>query len=374
MPTVSAGSLAPTALSATAAPSTLTVARAGLWTLFAAHALAVWGTQWDIAWHLLIGRDSFWIPPHVLTYSGVTAMVLVSFGVLAWATVQGEQPAGTIRVARLVGTPGYHLAAWGIALTVLAAPIDDVWHRLFGIDLTLWSPPHLLGLAGGTVNAAACGLIAAETYPAGSRARLTALVLAGSLVYGGIGVGLQPAVRVAYVHGGLVFFAYPMLAALLVPLPLIVTARRSGLRAAPLLLPLIVLALGAIGGVIARTGFGWLRPVSFIADEIARDPTSPIALAHEIARKNGTAPGAWNPLLLAVTIVGALMMIAVDARRRPVAAAVAYGAGVLVAAGLVLAWLPAFAHSLPSRLDIATAALITLGAAVVAGVIAARIR
>ena len=49
-----------------------TVARAGLWTLLAAHLITVWGTSWDIRRHLLIGRDSFWIPPHLMTYSGVT--------------------------------------------------------------------------------------------------------------------------------------------------------------------------------------------------------------------------------------------------------------------------------------------------------------
>jgi len=35
--------------------------------------------------------------------------------------------------------------------------IDDLGHRLFGPDITLWSPPHLLGLLGAQVNTlAAC--------------------------------------------------------------------------------------------------------------------------------------------------------------------------------------------------------------------------
>jgi hypothetical protein len=49
---------------AVASSSTLIVHRTGLWTLLAAHLVTVWGTSWDIRWHLLIGRDSFWIPPH----------------------------------------------------------------------------------------------------------------------------------------------------------------------------------------------------------------------------------------------------------------------------------------------------------------------
>jgi hypothetical protein len=62
--------------------------------------------------------------------------------------------------------------------------------------VTLWSPPHLLGLVGGILNAFACWLIACEAYPARSRARLVALVMAGALVYGGISLGIQPAIRI----------------------------------------------------------------------------------------------------------------------------------------------------------------------------------
>src|SRR2546428_9312583 len=44
--------------------------RAALWVLLGANLLAGWGVQWDIMWHVLLGRDSFWIPPHVMTYGG----------------------------------------------------------------------------------------------------------------------------------------------------------------------------------------------------------------------------------------------------------------------------------------------------------------
>jgi hypothetical protein len=57
--------------------------RLALWVLLGANLLAGWGVQWDIQWHVRIGRDSFWIPPHVMTYAGVTILVLANFGVLA---------------------------------------------------------------------------------------------------------------------------------------------------------------------------------------------------------------------------------------------------------------------------------------------------
>src|SRR5262249_60487311 len=116
----------------------------GFWVLVGGKSIRRWGVPWDFQWPVQVGRGSFWIPPHVMTYGGVAIVVLVSFGVLARDTLRhllaGRAPRGTMRVAGLTGTPGFCLAACGIALTVLAAPIDDLWHRLFGIDVTLWSP------------------------------------------------------------------------------------------------------------------------------------------------------------------------------------------------------------------------------------------
>ncbi len=35
------------------------------------------GFHWDIAWHVVIGRDSFWSAPHLVAYSSI-ALVLMS--------------------------------------------------------------------------------------------------------------------------------------------------------------------------------------------------------------------------------------------------------------------------------------------------------
>ena len=202
---------------APAATSALTVRRAALWTLLLSKLLAGWGVQWDIQWHVLIGRDSFWIPPHVMTYAGVALSVIVSFGVLAWESVT-RRDGGNLRILGLSGTRGFHLAAWGIALTVLAAPIDDLWHRLFGLDVTLWSPPHLLGILGAAINSLACLVIAREVHPAGSVARWAALVLTGAVLYGGLHLTVDPSTRIAYLYGGVLFYTLAYLSALILPL------------------------------------------------------------------------------------------------------------------------------------------------------------
>src|SRR5262249_48432338 len=174
----------------------LALQRRAFWLLLAAKLAGGWGVGWDIRWHMLIGRDSFWIPPHVLTYASVVAVSLLSLGVLLAGTRNtrslGHLPEGAIRVAGLVGSRGLHLAGWGMAVTILAAPIDDLWHRLFGIDVTLWSPPHLLGLAGAQISTLGCLLIALEVYAPGSGGQRAALLAAGSTLVSGFIIALTP--------------------------------------------------------------------------------------------------------------------------------------------------------------------------------------
>jgi hypothetical protein len=38
------------------------------------------------------------------------------------------------------------------AVSLLAFPLDDIWHRLFGQDVTLWGPTHLLLIGGASFS------------------------------------------------------------------------------------------------------------------------------------------------------------------------------------------------------------------------------
>src|SRR5438045_5130351 len=269
--------------------STLAAMRLAVWTLVVAKLVGAWGLTWDIQWHLRIGRDSFWIAPHVMMYAGVTAGFVVAFGVLAletWRARDGRLRPGTIRVAGLVGTRGFHLAAWGVALVLLAAPIDDLWHRLFGIDITLWSPPHLLGLLGSAINTVGTLLAAMEAYPPRSRARWAALLLAGALLYGGTRVVLEPAWLTAYLHGGVLFHTFALLGALVLPIALVPGVRVLDRRWAPLALVATALAISTTGEEIAQAGFAILQPVSVIGEAMLKDPTSTIAQAATIRAKS----------------------------------------------------------------------------------------
>jgi len=362
----------PTATS-TARADAVGLYRVALWVLLSANLVAAWGVQWDIQWHVQIGRDSFWIPPHVMTYSGVTLVVLASFGVLARDTLRhlraGRAPEGTLRVLGLTGTRGFLLAACGIALTVLAAPIDDLWHRLFGIDVTLWSPPHVLGLLGVAINTLACALVAREAYPARSWPRYVGVVIALMSFYGSLSIGLRPSSRLAYLYGGLWFYAFPILGALFLPLALLAAVRLTGRRSTPLVLVIVGLAVGTIGATIARVGFEIIQPVSVIEEEIAKDPTSPIAVTHAIARKNGSTPGGvpGGRLVRLLSFAPVLLLVAVDPRRRPLAATVAYAIGLFAFWALAIGRTPAFEPMMPGVGPTVVALTITIGAALIGG-------
>jgi hypothetical protein len=347
----------------------VTLRRAALWTLLLSKLIAGWGVQWDIQWHVLIGRDSFWIPPHVMTYAGVTLAVLVSFGVLAWETLVGADRAN-LKILGLSGTRGFHLAAWGIALTVLAAPIDDLWHRLFGLDVTLWSPPHLLGIVGAVINSLACLVIAREVYPAGSAARFVTLMLTGAMLYGGLHLTVDPSIRVAYLHGGVLFYTLAFLSALILPLALVTTARVSGNRWAPVIVLLLLIPLGMVGQQIARRGFEILQPVSVIDEEIAKDPASPIAVATLMARKEGRTPGQTGGRQHIFALLPALAIALVDARRRPLAATVAYGITLFATLAWRLPTRPSLAAMAPTTPETIVALLLTIAAALLGGLAA----
>ena len=116
---------------------------------------AEFGLAWDRSWHDYLGRDQFWIPPHIMSYSGIAGTGLVALLLVLIETVRfyqrkpGVDASSTIRVLRIFAAPtGFVMMGFGTLIDLIAAPLDNYWHSLYGIDVTLWSPFHLMGLAG----------------------------------------------------------------------------------------------------------------------------------------------------------------------------------------------------------------------------------
>jgi hypothetical protein len=346
----------------------MTVRRRALWALLAAKLIGGWGVGWDIRWHLTIGRDSFWIAPHVMTYASVVVACAISLGVLVaetWRARHGDPSPGTVAIVGLRGTRGFHLAWWGMAIVILAAPVDDLWHRLFGLDVTLWSPPHLLGLAGSQVSNLGAMLIALEVHDAG-RARWWALVTSGVFLLGTFYIAVDQSVQTAFRRGSVFFFTFPVLGSLAFTFALLLVSRLAASRSVPLALTVGALLVQISILLVGDVGFALLEPTSTIEEAIAADPTSPVAVAHEMARRNGWAPGRSMVLRL-IPLLPAAVMTSADPLRRWRIGAGAFGLALVATSAAVLGRLPALSHALPSMADAALALVVALACAIAAG-------
>jgi hypothetical protein len=208
---------------------------AHVWIALLAVASAVFGVQWDIAWHRSIGRDTFWSPPHLAIYLGGVLAGLVS-GYLILSTTFARTPVGqqarqsAVRIWGFRGPLGAFLSAWGGMAMLASAPFDNWWHNTYGLDVTILSPPHTV-LALGIIAVELGGLIlisGARNHASESgRRRLTALFLAvGGLVLVGILTFQMEFTGRVLQHGAAFYRAVSLIA----PLVLLGVGRASGHR------------------------------------------------------------------------------------------------------------------------------------------------
>ncbi len=103
----------------------------------AGNSLQMIGTYWDLWWHINVGRESFWIPPHETVLIG---WGVVFFGVGSGFLADRERQ-------KLNGKPkitlGYFLAGVGLVCMLLAAYLDDLRHRTTKLPDTIITPTHL---------------------------------------------------------------------------------------------------------------------------------------------------------------------------------------------------------------------------------------
>src|SRR5690349_3739609 len=50
--------------------------------------VGAFGNAWDLFWHIVIGRDSFWIPPHKMMYAAVALSGLIALAVVLSDTLR----------------------------------------------------------------------------------------------------------------------------------------------------------------------------------------------------------------------------------------------------------------------------------------------
>jgi hypothetical protein len=136
-------------------------AMAGVLTALLVLLIAVIGFYWDVAWHLDLGRDEgIWTPAHVMIVVGLSGLVFAGGIATIFANIE-KVPAGFRLLGIRVPYSAALLAIMGTG-AVASFPLDIMWHQAYGLDLTLWSPPHLQLLSGGAFATFACWLMIAE--------------------------------------------------------------------------------------------------------------------------------------------------------------------------------------------------------------------
>ncbi|WP_344924568.1 hypothetical protein [Streptosporangium carneum] len=130
-----------------------------------AFCFKVLGASWDVSWHFKWLRDDL-APPHLLNSVG-TAIALTLTIIHLYTGYGVDRTA-----QRLVG--------WGTAVFLIAVPLDLINHRVNGLDITSWSPSHMMLYIGTLLMV--CGVIRGW-FMGAPPGRMRTLVLGGLFVF-----------------------------------------------------------------------------------------------------------------------------------------------------------------------------------------------
>ena len=110
---------------------------------------ALFGFIWDVSWHIGNGRDPGPLanPAHYFIIIGLFGIFLA--GMLAIVLPFEKPGPAAVRITSNWYAPvgGVLMAGCGM-YAMTGFPLDDIWHRIFGQDVTLWGPTHLMMIGG----------------------------------------------------------------------------------------------------------------------------------------------------------------------------------------------------------------------------------
>ncbi|MCV7079056.1 hypothetical protein [Mycobacterium szulgai] len=276
---------------------------------------ALFGFIWDVSWHIGNGRDPGPLanPAHYFIIIGLFGIFLA--GMIAIVLPFDQPGPAPVRITRNWHAPvgGVLMAGCGM-YALIGFPLDDIWHRLFGQDVTLWGPTHLMMIGGAGFSLFAVLMLEYEggrTMEEGEPERRFVKFLR-YLSCGGLLIGLS-VYQIEYDFG--------------------VEQFRLVLQ------PMMIAGVAALGLVVARITMG--RGAAILAALFA------IALRGGVAFLVGPVLGAptnWFPLYLGPAIVVELLALT-PLFKRPIAFGAAAGLGVsTVGLWLESLWIGAVYH------------------------------
>jgi hypothetical protein len=157
---------------------------------------ALFGFIWDVSLHIGKGRDPGPLanPAHYFILFGLFLLFIA--GTLSIVLPYDKPGPAAIRITRTWFAPvgGVLMAMCGL-YALIGFPLDDVWHRIFGQDVTLWGPTHLMLIGGAGLSLIAVLLLEHEgrrAMPPGTPMDDTFfLKLVRYMSFGGLFIGLS---------------------------------------------------------------------------------------------------------------------------------------------------------------------------------------
>lgn len=156
--------------------------------------IAAFGFYWDVATHIDNGRDPgpFANPSHYLIIFGLLGIAVAGLAGILLGTDDSSRTSVRIRDGWAAPLGSVLLVVCGM-IAVAGFPLDDVWHRLFGQDVTLWGPTHIQMVGGAALSTLALwvvhteGMRAADPKAAADKAgrlRFMEISIAGAFLIG----------------------------------------------------------------------------------------------------------------------------------------------------------------------------------------------
>jgi hypothetical protein len=273
---------------------------------------ALFGFIWDVSWHIGNGRDPGPLanPAHYFIIIGLFGIFLA--GMLAVVIPFGKPGPAPVRITRNWYAPvgGVLMAGCGL-YALIGFPLDDIWHRIFGQDVTLWGPTHLMMIGGANFSLFAVLMLEYE----GARD------LPDTPAEGAFARAERPFIK---------FLRYLSCGGLLIGMSVYQIEFDFGVPQFRLVFqPMLIAAAAAVGTIVARMTMG--KGAAIIAALFA------IALRGTVALLVGPILGApinWFPLYLGPALVVELVALT-PLYRRPILFGAVAGLGV----GTIGLWL-----------------------------------
>lgn len=154
---------------------------------------AMFGFIWDVSLHIGKGRDSGPLanPAHYFILVGLFLLFIA--GSLAIILPYEKPGPAALKITRTWYAPvgGVLMAACGL-YALIGFPLDDVWHRIFGQDVTLWGPTHLMLIGGAGLSLVAVLLLEHEGRVAmGPDSEIAPRKVLRYFAFGGLVIGLS---------------------------------------------------------------------------------------------------------------------------------------------------------------------------------------